>query len=396
MRGRALASLLFLSLTASLATAQGRVTLGPPVMEAPMIVEPPPTRFWINGEALLWWMRSANLPPLVTGSPPGTAAANVGVLGAPGTTTLFGGSPVNGGLAPGGRLTAGYWLDCGQTCAIEAYFFQLAERSQHFSAGSPNNVGRPFTNAVTGLPDAELVSLPGFLNGRVDASITSGSLIGAGVLGRSNLCAGCGYYLDALFGYRYLNMEDRLQIHENLTSTDPAQTVAPLGTNILVMDRFRTRNDFNGGDIGLAGEIRRNAWSLGGTATIALGSTYERVDINGATAVTVPGFATVHRAGGLLALSSNSGFQTRTVFGVVPEVRVHLAYQPTERLRLHVGYSFLYWSQVVRPGDQIDLTVNPALLPPPVAGASPQRPSFTFHGTGFWAQGIDLGLEFRF
>ncbi len=65
-------------------------------------------------------------------------------------------------------------------------------------------------------------------------------------------------------------------------------------------------------------------------------------------------------------------------------------------MRVHAGYSFLYWSEVVRAGDQVDLVVNPDLLPPPLPGASPLRPAFQFQGTGIWAQGIDLGIEFRF
>src|SRR5262249_35455424 len=164
----------------------------------------------------------------------------------------------------------------------------------------------PFFNAATGLPDAELISFPGFLDGNVQASASSGNLIGAGVLGRANLCCGCCYRLDALAGYRYLSLSDRVGIPENITSTDPPETIAPLGTNIIVTDSFHTTNQFHGGDVGLAGELRWNAWTLGGTARVALGSTHERVDVNGSTTVTVPSFAPVVNPGGLLALSSNS------------------------------------------------------------------------------------------
>jgi hypothetical protein len=55
------------------------------------------------------------------------------------------------------------------------------------------------------------------------------------------------------------------------------------------------------------------------------------------------------------------------------------------------GYTFLYWSSVVRAGDQIDLTVNPNLLSDTPGG--PARPSFAFHETGIWAQGLSLGVE---
>jgi hypothetical protein len=359
-------------------------------------------RLWVEAEALLWWMKGANLPPLVTASPPGTPLTDVGVPATAGVSVLFGGSPVNGDLRAGARITAGIWLDCDHTCGVEAYFLQLGSQSQSFNGGSPGSLGRPFIDTATGLPNAQLVSLPGFLDGNVQAIAASQGLIGAGALGRCNLCCGSdcccnyAYRLDALAGYRYLSLIDRVGISENLTSTDPTQTVAPLGTNLIVADSFHTNNQFYGADLGLTGEFRRNSWSLASTVRVALGATVERVDINGTTITTVPGLPSVVNSGGLLALSSNSGTHTRGAFAVVPEARIQLAYQVTPHVRVHVGYTILYWSQVARAGDQIDLVVNPALLPPPLPGASPLRPAFTFQGTGFWAQGVDLGMSFSF
>jgi Putative beta barrel porin-7 (BBP7) len=372
----------------------------PPVMGQPMMAQPfdqpySPGPFWVSGEVLLWWMRSANLPPLITASPAGTARADVGVLGAAGTSILFGG-PVNSGMEVGGRIGAGYWLDCERTCALEGYFFQLGATATHANAGTPGSVSRPFFNVNTGLPDAQLVSLPGFVDGAVQAGASSGSLLGAGALLRTNLYCDCRCRLDALVGYRYLSLSDNVAISENLTATDPTSVVLPVGTNIVLADNFHTANYFHGCDIGLAGALKWNAWTLEATASVALGSTLERVDINGATSISVPGSSAVTSPGGLLALSSNSGVYSRNVFAVVPETRIHLAYDINACTRIHLGYNFLYWSRVVRAGDQIDLAVNPGLLPPPLPGASPQRPAFTFQGTNFWAQGIDVGLSFRY
>jgi hypothetical protein len=61
------------------------------------------------------------------------------------------------------------------------------------------------------------------------------------------------------------------------------------------------------------------------------------------------------------------------------------------------GYTLLYWFDVVRAGDPVDLTVNPNLLPPvtgPAAG--PSRPAPRFQTTDLWVQGLSTGLEFRF
>src|SRR5262245_52245287 len=61
-------------------------------------------RVWADAELLLWWQRGASLPPLATTSPPGTPLDQAGVLGAPGTSVLFGGTRVNGDLRIGGRF----------------------------------------------------------------------------------------------------------------------------------------------------------------------------------------------------------------------------------------------------------------------------------------------------
>ena len=87
-----------------------------------------------------------------------------------------------------------------------------------------------------------------------------------------------------------------------------------------------------------------------------------------------------------------------TSSGVIPSLEVKLSYFFTPRWRLFVGYDFLYWSQVVRPGNQLDRNVN--LTQSPVFGtgvlSGPASPVPLFNRTDFWAQGINLGLEFRF
>lgn len=79
----------------------------------------------------------------------------------------------------------------------------------------------------------------------------------------------------------------------------------------------------------------------------------------------------------------------------MPELALKLGYQVTPQLRLHAGYDFLFWSQVVRPGNVIDTGINPTQIPPGVlAGAG--RPLPRLDGSDFWAQGFDLGAVFSF
>jgi hypothetical protein len=53
----------------------------------------------------------------------------------------------------------------------------------------------------------------------------------------------------------------------------------------------------------------------------------------------------------------------------------------------------LYWSNVARPAEQVDLGVS-QFPPEPPAGA--HRPQFLFSASDFWAQGLSLGLDYRF
>jgi hypothetical protein len=63
-------------------------------------------------------------------------------------------------------------------------------------------------------------------------------------------------------------------------------------------------------------------------------------------------------------------------------------------VRLFSGYDLLYWSRVARPGEQIDLAVNPTQLPPgTLAGVA--RPIPTGRDTDLLLQGLTSGIELR-
>jgi hypothetical protein len=83
----------------------------------------------------------------------------------------------------------------------------------------------------------------------------------------------------------------------------------------------------------------------------------------------------------------------------VPEVGLNVGYQVTSCVRVYAGYTFLFWNNAARPGEQIDRIVNVSQVPSAVGPGGlvgTPRPAVLFKDTEFWAQGVNFGLEFRY
>jgi hypothetical protein len=352
------------------------------------------SRFYGRGEYLLWWMKSTPLPPLVTTSAPGFD----GVLGAPTTTVLFGGQSVGGEERSGGRFTVGYWLDQCQTKGIEGSYFFLGQRSTRFSANSDQFpvLARPFFNLNTGTEFSELTASPMRSTGTITAE-SNNRLWGAEANLRCNLCQSCCYRFDLLTGFRYLELDEGLRLTEDVQVLPTEPLLG--GSHILLFDSFSTRNQFYGGQVGAAAEYRRGPWFVDLRGKIALGGVHQVINIDGGQVRVLPTGEVLSSKGGLLALPTNIGHFTRDRFAVVPEIGLQLGYQVTDSVRVFVGYSFLYLSNVVRPGDQIDRVLDVTQIPNFAFPARPTglaRPAVPFKGTDFWAQGINFGVEFHY
>ena len=364
--------------------------------------------FYARGEWLLWWTRGMHLPPLVTTASPFDPEITRGALGFGTTTIVYGNSTTSAGPNSGARFTVGYDLDPCGLCALEGTFFFLGKKNDNHLFDSNNYpvLGRPFFNINQGTQDRELTTSPALLPGDVLNSIgniritTSSSLWGAEANLRSNLWCGCDYKITGLVGFRYLNLSDQLGITEQaLVLQGIPGTAINAGDQITVFDRFNTRNQFFGGQLGLGGEWQRGRWTLEGTAKFALGATYQSVDVNGGQQIVSANGRTQNFNGGLYALPSNIGSHSQTRFGFVPEIGVKLGYDITENIRVFVGYDFLYWSSVLRAGDQIDQALDVNQVPNAGAAFPPAnqvRPVVPFRPTSYWATGVNAGILFRF
>lgn len=344
-------------------------------------------------EYLMWWSRGRDVPPLVTSSPAGTPRAEAGVLGFPDTTILFGGEPIGGDFRSGARATVSYLLDDGCT-SIDGRMWGLEDGTDRFFATSDGDpiLARPFFNAVLGQEDSLLVAFPGVTTDGSISIVARNDLIGADAWLRQTWRHDCGTRIDLLAGYQFIRLDDGLSINNVQTSIDPASTI-PVGTVLDVLDVFTTQNEFHGGQLGFVAEYCGPCWKVELLGKIALGGMRQRVLIDGRTITTEPAGLPIATAGGLLAQPTNIGVYERTGVAFVPEIGANLAYDVNPCWRISCGYSLIVWNNVVLAGNHIDRTVNLSQNPGPLVGEP--RPRFSFNGTGYWVQGLNVGLEYR-
>jgi len=312
---------------------------------------------------------------------------SVPALASDGGGTLLAGEHLEHGFRSGMRLDTGAWLDPCQNWGVEGHFFFMESSLADFQARSAGDrlLTRPFLTPAGSRGD-DVIAAPDVGPGgiAVTAPLT---FLSAEANGRRTLFCEDNRRLDLLLGYRFVRLAESVRIAT-------AQGSVAGDTTRLVEDKFRTENQFHGGQVGVTGEYRLGRWYADGTAAIAFGLTWERLDIDGSTRSTSPGGTQV-AGGGLLALPSNSSRSREADFAVVPEANLMVGYQLADHWRAFIGYTFLYVSNVARPGQAIDPVVNLTQLPPgPLVGAlRPQRKDAV---TDFWVQGINLGLEVRY
>jgi hypothetical protein len=364
-------------------------------------------RFWFSAGYLVSFMRNERLatPLATTGSLGDLHPAG---LGQPGTAVLFGGDPVNFGAFSGVRLGAGVYCGDEQHWSLGwsgFYYFpntvNYATRSD--AAGNPI-IARPIFDVVNGFERAFVDSLPGLASGGINIHMRS-QLWGTEVNAGYHCCLCEGVRLGTLFGFRYMRLAEDLRISDALTPLQPnniqfAGTFINPGDVLTDQDRFSTVNHFYGMQVGSQLHWEGERFFADAFGKLAFGATHQRVDINGATAL-FPGGTGVPQItpGGLLALPSNSGTHTRTTFGFVPEVGLDLGVRLTPHVRLSTGYSFLYWNQVMRPGDVINRAVNPSMVPSSNTFATPSgqtAPLFVSSSSPFWINTFSFMLDITY
>jgi hypothetical protein len=381
-------------------------------------------RTWASAEYLTWWTKGANVStPLVTQAlVPIATDPTAGRIGSANTAVVLGNQTLDLRNRSGGRVTLGGWFDCDSTIGIEANYLAITPRSVTQLAGSNGSttIGLPFfnvntlnqafvANSIPAAGPAPATSAGTFL--RVSNRLQGGELNGVFRLVRNDC-----WTLDGLAGFRYVNFQENLDFGTNLffpgvpptTVTIPGVgAVAVPGVRSITagtLDGFHANNNFYGGQLGLRGQYQLGNFVVQGTGKVALGSMSQTMNITGSSFVSNPGagpafnFAT--NQGGFYAQRTNIGNYTRNVFCAVPEAELKLGYNVTRNIQVFAAYNFMYLSNVERPGNAIDHNINPSVVPVLSGlGATPvgvPAPNFGFNRSDFWAQGINVGVQFKF
>jgi hypothetical protein len=347
--------------------------------------------FSLTAEALVWWMKDSPAPPPLV---------STGVLGQPGTRTLLGGEAIDTPVQPGLRMTAGYWLTERWGLEASAFYLPTVSTSQSVGAsGLPGSQGLviPFFDVTLHGENVTGLASPGLFSGQATQELSS-RLIGAEMNGLMNLASTPAWRIDLLGGFRYLNLR------EVFTFTTSSPGVPPGPVDIFqTKDQFETTNNFYGGQVGVRGRYGWRSWVVSGAVKFAMGAMAQSVGIDGfLLANSFNGLGTPQKfLGGYFAQPTNIGNYNRSVFAVVPEIGLNVGYEVTSWMTVFLGYTFLYTNNVARPGNQIDRSINPSQNPsfagpPPTPLVGPARPAFSFQGSDFWAQGLNVGVAFRF
>jgi hypothetical protein len=374
---------------------------------------------WGSVEYLLWWVKDAPLPfPFVltgpvNGPPPNN---NPGALNEAGFPTLTG-KGVDFGALSGVRATVGGYLDSEGTIGIEGSGFILPQQSKTYRAASDAN-GNPtlgfryldtaFANNLA--EDIFQASIPpgnangvGPFSGSV-AVISQIRLWGAEINGVIGTAGSGGLRLQALAGFRYVDLSESLGLQLQSTALDGSVVFfqgTPFGSpaSILTIDSFQTRNQFYAGQVGLRGEYCMGGLVLTATSKLAVGNNHESINVTGSSTLNPNPGPIQSVPVGQFAGPSNIGRRTGDEFDWMPEFELKIGYQITSWARATIGYDFLYIYRVVRPGSQVDLVVNDTVNPVNAAfgGFDPTKAPQPFFGRhDFWAQGLTFGVELRF
>lgn len=344
-----------------------------------------PPLWWVKGDLLLGFRKGRGYPTLVTTDPANEDSQTAGVL--PNATTLYDGSSDSAQLRAGLDLEFGTYLNDCQNIGFGGRYFFLGGDEANFSTNSGVNaiIAVPFFSQALGANSSLLLAHPDIggvaRTGSVDIR-ASNQIHGFDATAKILYCRNACGRVDFVTGWHTSSVNDFFQMTMRSGAED-------LGANqdFVLLDRFNTENLFNGVVLGVLTEHQVCCMTVRGKARVSVGNMHQVVNISGSTAIN--GTVDPTQPGGLFSSQSNIGNYSQDQFAAVTEAGLSIGYYITPRTQFTVGYNLMYWSNIVRPGEQIDPVVDDVNNPP-------TRPAFQFNTTSFWMQSVTLGLNCEF
>lgn len=345
-------------------------------------------QFWLEADYLYWQIEdSPKVIPLVIEQP---------IVDGP-FDIVLGGKKIKNDWHSGARFAFGYWFDNCKSLGAEVSYFFLGKNSKNSSVAADENgsprLRVPYFNVTTGLPDSTALATPGLFRGSALLKV-SNKMQGAELNLLKEIPSTYFSNLKILTGFRYWNFDDSLTF-----STDSPLVAIPTIYNN--RDAFRTHNNFYGAQIGVCLDQCYSSFLFNLKGKVALGAMCQKSKINGRFKTNEFTGTEQTFAGGYFALPTNIGTKNKTRFSVIPELNANLGYQITDCFSIHVGYSILYATQVLRASKQMSSEINPTqsanieFTPTPVLVGEPS-PKAKTRTSSLWAQGVNVGLDFTF
>ncbi|MEI8365394.1 MAG: BBP7 family outer membrane beta-barrel protein [Parachlamydiaceae bacterium] len=349
-------------------------------------------QFWVDADYLYWQIKNSQ-DPVVLVSEGATAAT---------ATPVIGGGSVENNWRSGGKFGLGYWFEETRHYGVEANYFFLGKDNRSKTVSTDGSIDSnyliaPFIDATTGLAVIDnYIAFPGDFSGTATRKVNNW-MQGAELNGLAVFPCDCSLNFSALVGFRFWNFDENLAF-----DTSSPYVIGTPGV-YETYDKFDVQNNFYGGQIGAGVDYTYDCFSINAKVKVALGAMCEELNISGVTLTNdFNGFGTVQEfAGGYFALPTNIGHHNKTNFAVIPEVSINLGYQVTEYFSVKLGYSFMYVSNMLWAGKQIDPVINSTqsveyTSDPAATLVGVASPTASLKTSSLWTQGVNAGVEFRF
>lgn len=343
---------------------------------------------WASAEYLYWWSQNSKINvPLATQNP-----SSLAIINQPGTQVILGAGSHNNtfdfGSINGVRITLGGWIDDAHRYGIEGSGFSFAEAKKTLSASSVGAnkpiIDVPFFSVQTSSENVLVGNKPNTITDSDTFQPYSIELNGL-----YNLSDKTAFPLILTAGFRTVNITENLNLNDAIYNTPglPANSV------LNVQDRFSTKNNFYGFQMGARTHYLYGKIDLSGSAEMALGVNYQQIKINGETNINN---RTVLQPIGLFAEPSNTGTFKQNQFAILPELKIKMGYHLTQYIQPFFTYNVMYMNNIIRASNEIDRNIN--LSQNPLIGGTgvlsgPAAPVRQFNNTSIWIQGVSIGLQ---